>query len=291
MIRKDLLHITKDYFKAQGIPTADADLLLAHLLDCSKGEVQLKLFKLDDEQTRELDRELRRLVLRRQNGEPTQYIIGSAPFRYIDLKVGPGVLIPRPETETLVELVKNRIAELDPAALVGPVEIIDLGAGSGCISISLAHEACAQPVKVTAVEKSAEAFEWLVKNVVSHGVEVETINADIVDACQDERFDIVVSNPPYIPRSQVLPVNVRFEPEVALFGGPDDGMEIPTQFIEHAARLLKCGGFLALEHHEEQAELITQVLDQDFSEIKSLRDLTGRPRFTTAIRKKRLSEK
>ena len=287
MIRKDLLHITKDYFKAQDIPTADADLLLAHLLGCSKGEVQLRLLKLDDEQTRELDRELRRLVLRRQNGEPTQYIIGTAPFRYIELQVGPGVLIPRPETETFVDLVKNRIAELNAAELVGPVEIIDLGAGSGCISISLAQEESAHPVKVTAVEKSPEAFEWLTRNVVAHGADIRTISGDIAQACIDERFDIVVANPPYIPNSQLLPINVRFEPEMALFGGKGDGMEIPTLFIEEAARLLKCGGFLAMEHHETQSGAVAAALAQEFSDIKSLNDLTGRARFTTAIRAKR----
>jgi len=287
MIRKDLLHITKDYFKAQDIPTADADLLLAHLLGCSKGEVQLKLLKLDDEQTHELDRELRRLVLRRQNGEPTQYIIGTAPFRYIEVKVGPGVLIPRPETETLVDLVKNRIAEFDASELVGPVEIIDLGAGSGCISISLAKEECAHPVKVTAVEKSEAACEWLTQNVVAHGVDVRVVQADVADACSDERFDIVVANPPYIPNSQLLPINVRFEPEAALFGGKGDGMEVPAIFIENAARLLKCGGFVAMEHHETQSQLMAAALAQEFTDIKSLNDLTGRARFTTAIRKKR----
>jgi release factor glutamine methyltransferase len=287
MIRKDLLHITRDYFKAQEIPLVDADLLLAHLLGCSKGEVQLKLMKLDDEQTRELDRELRRLVLRRQNGEPTQYIIGSAPFRYLTLKVGPGVLIPRPETESLVELVKTRIAELDPATLVKPVEIIDLGAGTGCVAIALATEDCGKEVELTAVEKSPEAFEWLTANVVGTGARVRTILADVADAAEDERFDIVVANPPYIPRDQILPINLRFEPEGALFGGPDNGMVLPRHFIAAATRLLKCGGFVAIEHHESQEALMLAALDSDYTDIKSVRDLTGRPRFTTGIRKQR----
>ena len=287
MIRKDLLHITKDYFKAQDIPTVDADLLLAHLLGCNKGELQLKLLKLDDEQTREVDRELRRLVLRRQNGEPTQYIIGTAPFRYLNLKVGPGVLIPRPETESLVELVKVRIAEIDPATLVKPVEIIDLGAGSGCVAISLATEDCGKEVDVTAVEKSPEAFEWLEANVVGTGARVRTILADVADAAEDERFDIVVANPPYIPRDQILPINLRFEPEGALFGGPDNGMALPRHFIAAATRLLKCGGFVAIEHHESQEALMVAALDSDYTDIKSVRDLAGRPRFTTGIRKQR----
>jgi len=287
MIRKDLLHITKDYFKAQDIPTVDADLLLAHLLGCNKGEIQLKLLKLDDEQTREVDRELRRLVLRRQNGEPTQYIIGTAPFRYLNLKVGPGVLIPRPETESLVELVKVRIAEIDPATLVKPVEIIDLGAGSGCVAISLATEDCGKEVDVTAVEKSPEAFEWLEANVIATGAKVKTLLGDVATTCDDDRFDIVVANPPYIPKMQILPINVRFEPAEALFGGAVDGMEIPNHFIAASARLLKCGGFVAIEHHESQEALMVAALESDFTEIKSVKDLTGRPRFTTGIRKKR----
>ena len=287
MIRKDLLHITKDYFKAQDIPTVDADLLLAHLLGCNRGEVQLRLMKLDDEQTRELDRELRRLVLRRQTGEPTQYIIGTAPFRYLNLHVGTGVLIPRPETESLVELVKSHVSDLDPATLIKPVEIIDLGSGSGAIAISLATEDCGKQVDLTAVERSPEACEWLERNVVATGAKVRIVCDDVVTACLDERFDVVVANPPYIPDSELLPINVRFEPEAALFGGKGDGMSIPLLFIEAATRLLKCGGFVAFEHHESQAAAMLQALSTDYTEIKSSHDLTGRPRFTTAFRKKR----
>ena len=131
MIAKDLLRITQDYFKAQNIPTVEADLLLAHLLGCKKSEVQLTLMKQSEEKIDEINRELRRMVLRRQNGEPLQYIIGSAPFRYLEYAVGPGVLIPRPETESLVQLVLDR----NPQGAV-----IDLGSGSGCVAISLAKE-------------------------------------------------------------------------------------------------------------------------------------------------------
>ena len=126
---KDLLRQTRDYFKAQGIPEIDASLLLEHLLQCNRSEVQLKVLRMSDEEVNELDRELRRLVLRRQNGEPVQYITGTAPFRYLEYQVGPGVLIPRPETESLVSLV---IEEVDKAGKQ-PQNLIDLGSGSGCI--------------------------------------------------------------------------------------------------------------------------------------------------------------
>ena len=123
---KDLLRQTRDYFKAQGIPEIDASLLLEHLLQCSRSEVQLKLLRMSDEEVDTLDRELRRLVLRRQNGEPVQYITGNAPFRYLEYQVGPGVLIPRPETESLVSLV---LEEVDKSGSQSQT-LIDLGSGS-----------------------------------------------------------------------------------------------------------------------------------------------------------------
>ena len=134
---KDLLRQTRDYFKAQGIPEIDASILLEHLLSCTRSEVQLKVLRMSDEEVDELDRNLRRLVLRRQNGEPVQYITGVAPFRYLEYQVGPGVLIPRPETESLVSIVLTEIKE-HPASQ--KLSVIDLGSGSGCIAISLATE-------------------------------------------------------------------------------------------------------------------------------------------------------
>jgi len=275
MIAKDLLRITQDYFKAQNIPTVEADLLLAHLLSCKKSEVQLTLMKQSEEKIDEINRELRRMVLRRQNGEPLQYIIGSAPFRYLEYAVGPGVLIPRPETESLVQLVLDR----NPQGAV-----IDLGSGSGCVAISLAKES-KEALTVTAVEKSAEAALWLSKNIAQHGVNVRVVESDVQVACVGELFDVVVANPPYIPTTQILLIDVRYEPEMALYGGTSDGMDIPSAFIQAAIRLLHSGGFFAMEHHEDQAEAIVKALEENFTEITSHRDLTGRPRFTTAIRR------
>ena len=128
----DLLRQTRDYFKAQNIPEVDASILLEHLLACSRSEVQLKLLRMSDDEVKEIDRNLRRLVLRRQNGEPVQYITGSAPFRYLEYEVGPGVLIPRPETELLVESVLDRFPKDTP------LRIADVGTGSGAIAIALA---------------------------------------------------------------------------------------------------------------------------------------------------------
>lgn len=271
---KDLLRQTRDYFKAQSIPEVDASILLEHLLKCSRSEIQLKLLRMSDEEVHDLDRNLRRLVLRRQNGEPVQYIIGKAPFRYLEYYVGPGVLIPRPETESLVSLVLEAVPNSSAA------NVVDLGSGSGCIAISLATER--KNFKVTAVENSKEALIWLHKNVEELAPEVKVIELEVKSACKGENFDVVVANPPYIPSDEELSIEVRKEPSVALFGGGLEGLTIPEEFIGAAVRLLKSGGLLALEHHESQAAAIRRLLVENFTEIQSINDLTGRPRFTLA---------
>lgn len=272
----DLLRQTRDYFKVQGIPEIDASILLEHLLGCTRSEVQLKLLRLTPDETQELDRSLRRLVLRRQNGEPVQYITGMAPFRYLEYEVGPGVLIPRPETESLVSLV------LEATKLTSrtKITVIDLGSGSGCIAISLATER--KNLKVTAVENSAAALPWLYKNIARLSPSVRVIESDVSTACTGETFQIVVANPPYIPKGQLLPVEVRKEPAEALFGGGLDGVAAPAAFISAALRLLSPGGLLALEHDESQGSAVATLLEESFTNINLVNDLTGRPRFTTA---------
>ena len=277
---RDLLRQTRDYFKAQGIPEIDASILLEHLLKCTRSEVQLKVLRMSDDEVNELDRDLRRLVLRRQNGEPVQYITGTAPFRYLEYRVGPGVLIPRPETESLVALV---LAQLKESPSAQKLSAIDLGSGSGCIAISLASEAAA--LGVTAVENSAEALPWLHKNVAALAPQVRIFEGSVSKACLGETFDVVAANPPYVPDQQALPAEVRKEPAVALFGGDAQGMAIPALFIAAATRLLKPGGFFAMEHDQTQGDAVANLISTDFEEIKLINDLTGRPRFTTARRR------
>jgi len=278
---KDLLRETREYFKAQNIPEIDATILLTHLLQCSRGELPLKLLKMSESEIKEVDRDLRRMVLRRQNSEPVQYIIGTAPFRYQVYGVGPGVLIPRPETESLVSLVIGFLADRSPGQ-----SVIDLGSGSGCIAISIATEV--ENVQVTAVEKSPDAAIWLKKNSARLTPDLRIIEADVTVALMGETFDVVVANPPYIPNreyAEFLTPEVRKEPEIALRGGPEDGMDVPREFIAAAARLLKSGGYCALEHHETQTDLVAEAMSVDFVQIKGLPVLTGRARFTTAIRR------
>jgi release factor glutamine methyltransferase len=142
------------------------------------------------------------------------------------------------------------------------------------------------PVHVVAVEKSEAAIEWLKKNIARHDVEVRVISADVADALQGVKCDIVVANPPYVPNHVELPpVVAGNEPVDALFGGEGDGLEIPHRFIAAATRLLKSGGYLIIEHFELQSAAIEALLQQDYSEISHYTDLNQRPRWITARRK------
>jgi release factor glutamine methyltransferase len=218
------------------------------------------------------------LLDRRLNHEPVQYLTGVAPFRYLEIEVGPGVLVPRPESELLVDAVLSHIKNLP-----SPVSVIDLGAGSGALALAIATEA--PDTRVIAVEKSPEAIYWLKKNVAVHATNVRVVEGDVCDVLLGIKCDVVIANPPYIPDSQSLPRDVvGFEPHVALFGGPT-GMELPAIFIAAASRLLKCGGVLVIEHTEEQGIAIAGKLALDFEDIALHDDLVGRPRWTSAVRK------
>jgi release factor glutamine methyltransferase len=165
----------------------------------------------------------------------------------------------------------------------GNISVIDLGAGSGALALAIATEA---PIsRVIAVEKSPEAIFWLKKNVAAISENVRIVEADVADVLPGVKCDVVIANPPYIPNSQPLPRDVtEHEPHIALFGG-QSGLEIPKLFIEAAARLLKPSGVLAIEHTEDQGEEIAKILSVDFLDIKLHRDLTGRPRWTSATRR------
>ena len=285
---KDLLRDTRTRFEKAAIDRVDAELILAHVLGIERMQLHAQTFQLTSEQ-KELFEEL---VNSRISGVPTQYLIGEAPFRYLTFSVGPGVLIPRPETELLVDAAMVEIERLKSSfnATTSAVSVVDLGAGSGAISISIAHEARQRslPVQVVAVEKSDAALEWLKKNIARHDVDVRVIHSDVRDALIDVKCDIVVANPPYVPNDSLLPPLVlENEPHEALFSGPGEGLEVPQRFIEAATRLLKPGGALILEHFEDQSAALEQLLSQDYSDISHYKDLNQRPRWLTAPRKDR----
>ncbi|MEN9687300.1 MAG: hypothetical protein RL381_312 [Actinomycetota bacterium] len=279
---KEFLRGGKDQLAAAGFPEVEAEHLLAHTLGISRMElhnpvsVENALAAIGDMAI--VEETFWKLLDRRCAHEPLQYLTGVAYFRHLELKVGHGVLVPRPESELLVESVLTHIEKSE-----GPVSVVDLGAGSGALSLAIATEA--PRTHVIAVEKSSEAIYWLKENVSFIDEKVRILESDVSTALEGVKCDVVIANPPYIPNAQQLPRDVaEHEPAMALFGGAD-GLEVPRSFISAAARLLKKDGFLAIEHHENHGLPIADMLSTEFTDILLHNDLTGRPRFTTAVRR------
>lgn len=260
-----------------GYPTPDADVRL--LLDAIVGWQRAADpgLVLDAEQAARLDA----AVARRVAGEPVQHITGVAYFRNEALAVGPGVFVPRPETEVMTGWVLDSCAARpDPA-------VVELCAGSGAISRAIAHEA-RPPIRQWAVELSDDAVGWLQRNLAGTGVEV--VAGDMAGALPelDGTVDVVVANPPYVPLDayEGLPADVRrFDPPLALFSGAD-GLDAMRVVVDVAARLLRPGGAVAAEHAEVQHEAVVELFARDgrFAAVVDHRDLAGRWRFVTAIR-------
>ena len=269
MKAKELLDFGKTQFAERDISPVDAELILAHFLGINRMELHAKEFEISDELV--ID-SFKHAVTERLEGKPTQYITGIAPFRYLEYEVGPGVLIPRPETEIMVDEVLHQLSKF-----AEPVSIVDLGSGAGGIAISIATETFGKKnVNVVAVEKSKDALKWLHRNIAKHEVNVRVVEEGVETALMGVKCDVVVANPPYLPDDQEIPIELKFEPDLALFGGKGDGMESPREFIKAATRLLKSGGLLAIEHNEVQGPLITKELSLDFEEIATYQDLKDR---------------
>jgi release factor glutamine methyltransferase len=283
---KELLRAAFSQFEKNQIATVDAELLLAHLLGVSRKQIHSQSIELSESEREKISSEFNELIQQRLLGRPVQYITGSAAFRYLELEVGEGVLIPRPETELIVDRAIGHLSSQPDKE--NSKSIIELGAGSGAISIAIATEASLKGLKISlvAVEKSPAAAEWLNKNIAKYDLPIRVVIEDASTALPDIKADLVVANPPYIPNDEKLPTEVEnFEPEMALRGGAVDGMQIPKLFIDAATRLLKSGGFFITEHHEKQGELIRGVLARDFLPAQTHADLTGRDRFTSAIKR------
>ncbi len=278
---RELLIGGKERLAARKISPVDAELLLAHLLGVTRMQLHAQTVELDPDEYLRISHEYADLITERLSGRPTQYIMGEAPFRYLSFDVGEGVLIPRPETELLVDEVLHQLHRF-----TDPVSVVDLGSGSGAIAISIVSEtARKRDIRVVAVEKDASALVWLNQNISKFDLPIRVIHASAHEALEGVKCDVVVANPPYVPTIQELPEELRHEPATALFGGSIDGMAIPYEFISAAARLLKAGGLFACEHNEVQGSAFAAALEADFEAIALHRDLNDRPRFTTAIRK------
>jgi len=275
---RDLIRSAKDNLTKAGYSEVDAEILFAHLLGINRMELHNPVaLERAMENIGDIAEDYHQLINRRLSHEPLQYITGEAHFRDLTLEVGPGVLVPRPESELMVSyllaLIENR---------PGLISVIDLGAGSGALSIALSTEC--ERVRAIAVEKSPEAIVWLRKNVARYVEEMRVVEGDVRDALPGVKADFVIANPPYVPDDQELPADVKNEPSAALFGGATV-LEIPKQFIDAAARGLKSGGTLAIEHTELQGQAISGLLEEMFTNIELHYDLNDRPRWTSAVKR------
>ena len=283
---KEFLAAGKEQLSAAGIDPLDAEHLMAYVLGISRMDLHNPVIVEDRlagfEDMTIVEETFWKLLDARAAHQPLQYLTGVAYFRYLDIQVGPGVLVPRPESELLVQAVLDH-CESNSEKLSGMISVVDLGSGSGALALAISTE---NPrTRVIAVEKDPAAIEWLKKNVSRINEQVRIVESDVVDALEGVTCDVVIANPPYVPDSQELPRDVAdHEPAVALFGGPT-GLDIPGRFIDTAARLLKPGGFFALEHTEDQGPALKDLLAENFIDILCHLDLTARPRYTTAVRK------
>ena len=275
---RDLIRSAKERLAKSGYSEVDAEILFAHLLGISRMQLHnpIELEKAM-ENIGDIAEDYHQIINRRLSHEPLQYITGVAHFRDLDLEVGPGVLVPRPESELMVSYLLALIEQKS-----GIVSVIDLGSGSGALAIALSTEC--DRVRAIAVENSKDALFWLHRNVAKYVPEMRVVESDVADALHEVKADFVIANPPYVPDDQELPEDVKREPNEALFGGAT-GLEIPKRFIEAASRLLKSGGVLAIEHTELQGSAISGLLEEMFINIELHYDLNDRPRWTSAVKK------
>jgi release factor glutamine methyltransferase len=256
-------------------PRVDAELLLAAALDVPRGRLL----------TREVlpaaaAARFEAFLSRRAAREPLQHIVGTAPFRRVELAVGAGVFVPRPETELLVDAVLPHLLRI-----AHPVAV-DLCAGSGALAVAIADEV--PGARVVALESAPAALPWLHRNGLPRGVEVLAgdVREDTVLAGLRGAADAVVANPPYVPDGVAVDPEVRADPPAAVFAG-SDGLALLPAVIARAAELLRPGGMFAVEHGDSHGSAVPDMLAADgrWQDIGDHRDLAGRPRYVTAVRR------
>ncbi len=268
-------------------PRADAEVLLAHLL----GEERARLFlRRDEPLSPRVAAAFARRVARRARREPVATIAGEREFWSLAFRVTRAVLIPRPDTETLVEEALDRLARIGK----GRARVIDVGTGSGCVAVALAHER--PDIRVLAIDRSARALQVAAANVARHGLSrrVRLVRGDLLTAVGDggrariPRADLIVSNPPYVTAAEWkrLPPEIRdFEPRGALVGGKD-GLAFYRRLARQAPERLAAGGWIAVEVGAGQAQGVADLFRSTgrFGEIRVRRDLAGIPRVVSAER-------
>ncbi|WP_062380230.1 peptide chain release factor N(5)-glutamine methyltransferase [Demequina pelophila] len=286
------LRATIARLREAGVPSPehDAIVLIAHTLGLEPSHVRLAAVR-DDEwpDGADLDR-LETRVTRRIDREPLQHITGTAYFRSVELQVGPGVFVPRPETEVVAGVAID--AARASLATRGTGRVTDLCAGSGAIGISVAAEV--PDAQVSLVEASEEALVYLRLNARAQPAEVRarlrTVYGDARNCLRrfDACADVVVCNPPYVPLDAVPrdPEVALHDPPQALYGLGDDGLEVPRAIIDEAQRLLRVGGTLVMEHGDEQGPALRAYAESSewWGDVHTLTDLTGRDRMLVATR-------
>jgi release factor glutamine methyltransferase len=288
-----LVRDTTQRLSRAGVPSPDVDsiALVAHLLGRTASEIRTAAARGDQlPETADLDTFATR-VLRRSEREPLQHITGIAHFREIDLEVGAGVFIPRPETESVAQ------AAIDAARRLGPgkdgiIRVTDLCAGSGAIGLSVATEV--PDARVSLLEASDEASVYLRLNARRQPVDVHSrVRTMMGDARRclhqfEQCADVVVSNPPYIPPS-AIPRDVevaQYDPPQALYGLGEDGLDLPRAIVNESARLLRVGGVLVMEHADSQGTALREFVasSQWWDDVQTHQDLNGRDRYVVATR-------
>ncbi len=263
-------------------PDVDAELLAAFVLQTGRGRVQAAAVR-GDSVPADTAQQLDTLIERRAMREPLQHITGLAPFRHLELRVGPGVFVPRPETEMVAQLAIDALAA---AASPAPIAV-DLGTGSGAIALAMATEV--PHARVFAAENSVDAFVWTKENFERVGADNARLAfVDLAHAFPDldGTVSVVASNPPYVPDAAIpRDPEVRFfDPPAALYGG-EDGLDVVRVLSGVGLRLAHSGGTIVIEHGEWQGEAIRGILAEDGWRAASTHpDLTMRDRATTAIR-------
>jgi len=276
---KALIDWTTKFLHGKGIesPLKDARILLAHVLQCKTIDV---VARSAEEPTADEKARFRELIRRRVEGCPTAYLTGTREFYLLSFEVTPAVLIPRPDTETLV------MQAIDFLKRKPEARGLDLGTGSGCIAVSLAHQETRS--HFTAVDISPDALEVARRNATRHGTadRIDFRRGDLFGALSaEDRFDLIVSNPPYISPTEIagLAVDVRdHEPRIALDGGPD-GLAFYRRIAAEAGRYLNAGGRVLVEIGHTQADAVTELfLNAGWAAAAVTKDLAGRPRVVTA---------
>jgi release factor glutamine methyltransferase len=264
----------------------EAEILAAHVLGVPRGRLVVVDGFTPDQLARYRD-----LVTARARRVPLQHLTGTAAFRHLELAVGPGVFIPRPETELLAGWGITAAGQAGVPAQ--PAVVVDLCSGSGAIALAVAHEV--PQARVYAVEQSPAALEWLRRNaadrVKAGDVPIQVVEGDATDptilSTLDGRVDVLLCNPPYVPAAVAVPPEVAdHDPAAAVFAGAD-GLAVIGPVVDRAANLLRPGGWFGIEHDDSHADAVPALLRQTghFTQIARERDLAGRPRFATARRR------